>query len=135
MGATDIYENFAKLAAWVKESGGMLTIQMGALRNYVEAGRLDVGPRRQIKENLDRHGLMATTELKREQEDWVLIIEKNGPVHTIMSAINHPWQNSDERIENAALQIAPVKEELAELREIVSQVWALTKGYYEEDDE
>jgi hypothetical protein len=132
MSAKEIKANFAELASRVDEAGGCLSVNMGELRDLIQAGRLDGGPIGQIEHNLAQADL-AATELTRSQYDWTLVYATHSPVGRVIVAAQGGEEHSHSDLREAIRELAnsdtdlrsQEREELDGLRATVDQIKAL----------
>jgi hypothetical protein len=130
--ARKIRENFEGLAKEVKEAEGYKSVQMSRLRDLIGAGRLDDGPVQQIQHNLSAVGLRFTG-LTHSGSDWVLVYDASSAMGRLITAAHGTTQDSDERLREAARELArsdaqlrtKEQDELEQLRATIEQIRAL----------
>lgn len=106
------FESFEDLCYDVRESGGLLKVNMECLRDLAGAGKLGAQVREAIKAELEQHGLGSLpAELPRYQTDAVRVYDLSSPLGQIVDAVLKPSDIGDQALlqlnETAAMTLPP----------------------------
>jgi len=125
---SEVKDWFNELANRVETAGGVLSVEMGELRDGIGAGRLDKGPIARIEATLASSGLRSII-LDSNQYTSVLIYTVNSPIARIIDAVTDYQEDADKALVAAVKAYSgesdPRDEELVQLREVVAQVKAI----------
>ncbi len=125
---SEVKEWFEGLAKRVDAAGGVLSVQMGELRDGLGAGRLDKGPIARIEATLDGAGLRSIP-LDSSANTYVLVYKTNSPIAKIIDSVSSYQEDADKALVAAVRAYSgesdPRDEELVQLREVITQVRAI----------
>jgi hypothetical protein len=90
------FSSYDELIDWLGENDGVITCQMGSLRDAHGAGKLGINVVANIKEELEGRGLgHIPSELPQNQYAAVRVYKKSSPVGKIIDAVGTIDDRSD----------------------------------------
>jgi hypothetical protein len=92
----------------VDERGGVYTIPMMAIRDFVGAKRITRRKCDELSEQFDKHGLIAVPALEPDQNQQVRLIVADSQVADLLKAINEPDDRTDEVLRRASKTLTPL---------------------------
>jgi hypothetical protein len=112
--------NYDELIEWLDENDGVITCEMGSLRDAHGAGKLGVNVVTNIKEELEGRGLgYIPRELSQSQTDLVRVYKKSSSVGKIIDAVNNVDDRSDKFLRSLSKRES--EKILKKIRELVCE--------------
>jgi hypothetical protein len=113
-------DSYETLAQQVDQNAGILTVQMGLLRDVHGAGKLGSIVVNSIHDRLESLGLGHTpAELPTYQEQRAIIYRKGSPVARLIEAVNTISERSDQILRQFASKDNKTNEIVQKIRELV----------------